>query len=140
MLQKTDTAWFQKDGYFYWYNEGALLEFSEQMAELSQAEQERYWRSVRWIDGAQALDLLMVRLVYWLAVLGLWSLGRQFTGGVENVLFFLPLGWIAVIMLTEMQSRYRYPAMPAFFFLAALGVCALCQYAGRWRKNNKNLD
>lgn len=47
MLQKTDAAWFQRDGYFYWYHEGALLEFSQQMAELSEAEQEQYWRAVR---------------------------------------------------------------------------------------------
>lgn len=140
MLQKTDTAWFQRDGYFYWYHEGALLEFSQQMAKLSETEQAQYWRTVRWIDGAQALDLLVVRLVYWLAVLGLWTAGRRFTGDVENVLFFLPLGWTAVIMLTEMQSRYRYPAMPAFFFLAALGLCALCQYAGKRRNGNKILD
>lgn len=140
MLQKTDAAWFQRDGYFYWYHEGTLLEFSQQMAELSEAEQEQYWRAVRWIDGAQALDLLVVRLAYWLAVLGLWTVGRRFTGDVENVLFFLPLGWTAVIMLTEMQSRYRYPAMPAFFFLAALGFCALGQYAGKLRNWHKNLD
>ena len=117
-----------------------MLEFSQQMAELSETEQAQYWRTVRWIDGAQALDLLVVRLVYWLAVLGLWTAGRRFTGDVENVLFFLPLGWTAVIMLTEMQSRYRYPAMPDFFFLAALGLCALCQYAGKRRNGHKILD
>lgn len=140
MLQKTDAAWFQRDGYFYWYHEGALLEFSAQMATLSEAEQQQYWRAVRWIDGAQALDVVVVRLVYWLAVLGLLTGGRRFTGSGEQVLLFLPLGWIAVIMLTEMQSRYRYPAMPAFFFLAALGACALGQYGRAWRKQRRILD
>lgn len=140
MLQKTDAAWFQRDGYFYWYQEGALLEYSTRMATLSEAEQRQYWRAVRWVDGAQALDVVVVRLVYWLAVLGLWTGGRRFTAAGEQVLLFLPLGWIAVIMLTEMQSRYRYPAMPAFFFLAALGVCALGRYILAWRRQRGILD
>lgn len=128
MLQKTNDAWFERDGYFYWYNEGALFAYSEQESTLSQAEQQAYWRTVSWIDGAQALDIIVVRLMYWLAVLGLCT-NRRFTGGIENVLFFIPLGWTAVIMLTEMQSRYRYPAMPVFFFFAALGLYTLWQWS-----------
>lgn len=130
MLHKTNAAWFARDGYFYWYNEGALEAFSLHMAELNETEQQQYWQAVHWIDGAQALDIIFVRLVYWLAVVGLLT-NRRFTGTIENVLFFIPLGWIAVIMLTEMQSRYRYPAMPVFFLLAALGLCALWQWLGK---------
>ncbi len=130
MLQKTDTAWFQRDGYFYWYREGALLEYSqqEQNGTLTEEQKQQYWQAVDWIQGAQTLDIIFVRVVYWLAVIGLLC-GSFFKGDIENVLFFVPLGWIAVIMLTEMQSRYRYPAMPAFFLLAALGVCTLWQWS-----------
>lgn len=141
MLHKTNVAWFARDGYFYWYNEGALQEFSLRMAELNEGEQQQYWQTVRWIDGAQALDIIFVRLVYWLAVAGLLA-SRRFSGTIENVLFFIPLGWVAVIMLTEMQSRYRYPAMPVFFLLAALGLCALWQWLekkqGRHGKLKRN--
>lgn len=111
------------------------------MAELNEGEQQQYWQTVRWIDGAQALDIIFVRLVYWLAVAGLLA-SRRFSGTIENVLFFIPLGWVAVIMLTEMQSRYRYPAMPVFFLLAALGLCALWQWLekkqGRHGKLKRN--
>jgi len=135
MLQKTDTAWFGRDGYFYWYQEGALLRYSQQEQEssLTDADRQQYQRTAAWVTGAQTLDTCMVHLLYWLAIAGLMA-NRRFTGEIGNILPFIPMGWIAVILLTEMQSRYRYPAMPIFCYLAAVGVCALQRWLAQRRK------
>jgi hypothetical protein len=39
-----------------------------------------------------------------------------------------------------MQSRYRYPAMPVFFCLAAFGIYALWQWGRKKRGAYGNLE
>jgi hypothetical protein len=92
-----------------------------------------------WINGIAYTDMLVVHLFYWFALIGLWYNRKQFQTNSFGILTFLALGWICVILLGEMQPRYRYPAMPVYISLAAVGLYQCYSFLGSIIKNYKEL-
>ena len=79
---------------------------------------------------------LFLRIIYLLAVAGALLKPKRLRADLLPVFMYIAQGWALVIMLTEEQSRYRYPAMPAFFMLAAVGLAGCWKIAKAARGKN----
>jgi len=129
IAKKTNTAWFGKDSYYNWYTDAQRAEYVRLKEEgLSTDEINRDQELLINIkSGIEHLDTFFVHFIYLFSIFGLFMHKKWSASDSSNIMLFIALGWIAVIMLTEVQSRYRYPAMPAFSILAGIGIYVLCQ-------------
>ena len=121
--EKTDTAWFGNDLYFYFFIEDELDIFATERQTRLEAEELAFMaRRIEFTDGMQAVDNLFLLIVYLLSAAGMVIRIKK----KENEAFILsalvPLGWMLFIMISEVQSRYRFPAMPFYMLLASTGV------------------
>ena len=101
--------WMLPDESFYWATDGAcpvsLAPPSEQDIAVS-----------KWLVGAQLLDFYYVAVLYAFAWIG--GLVRKRSNAGELALWVL-LGWMGAHVLLEVQTRYRYLAMPLLMMFAA---------------------
>ena len=124
--EKTDVAWFGNDLYFYFFIEDELDIFATERQTRLEAEELTFMaRRIEFTDGMQAVDNLFLLAVYLLSAAGMIIRIKR----KENEAFILsalvPLGWMLFIMISEVQSRYRFPAIPFYMVLAATGVFEL---------------
>ena len=128
--KKTYLTWFTSDSYFSWFYDDQKQKYkeSENNGTLTEAEQTERENIENWISGVYHLDIIFTHIVYWFSIIGIWLNRKKFPTNAYGVLTFIPMGWICVIMLTERQARYRYPAMPSFMALAALGIYGVYIY------------
>ena len=141
-FDKTHTAWFTPDSYItYWFIDGHIMEFNAAIADGTITDEKRnaFHTLGSWINGIAYTDMLVVHLFYWFALIGLWCNRKQFQMNSFGILTFLALGWICVILLGEMQPRYRYPAMSVYISLAAVGLYQCYSFLASTIKNCKEL-
>jgi len=120
IIDKTDYMWFQGDTYLSWYVKGKI-------AQLSETENEDNNNTIQQINnmlGASIrLDLVFTHLIYLFSLIALILYKNE-----DNELILLIitiLGWVTIHFFIEVQSRYRYPAMPEFTILASFGMYKL---------------
>lgn len=137
MIDKVARTWFAADNIFHFYFEAYEQDYMAKNNAnlLTQAEINTYLEKQQTKIGLYQLDTAYLQLLYLFMLLGLWKQRKQFPINHLGILFFIPLGWTAVIMLTEMQGRYRYPAMITIFCFAAIGMTALFQ---TWHSSRSN--
>lgn len=130
MKNKTRFVWFQMDNIFYFYPIGqdleldAVLEKAQDPAVKDMLTQERMKLDV-FVMLMGVLDTVFVNFIWFLVLIGLVVLVQMDRLEVFHLMLWLPAGWMAFILISEAQSRYRYPAMPALMLLAGLGAAAL---------------
>ena len=130
-FDKTHIAWFTPDSYItYWFIDGHIMEYNDAVANgtITEEKSSAFWELGSWMNGVAYVDMLVVHLYYWLAAIGLWCNRKKFQLNSFGILTFIALGWICVILLGEMQPRYRYPAMPTFVALASVGIYQIYSY------------
>lgn len=127
---KTRSAWFDTDGYFYFYPLGrdtqldASIKTAQDPAQAALLEQERT-KLDETVALLGQLDTIFVYLIWALVLIGLFFLRRTDHAEIYHLMLWLPAGWMAFICISELQSRYRYPAMPSLMMLAGVGTAAL---------------
>ena len=106
------------------------MEYNDAVANgiITEEKSSAFWELGSWMNGIAYVDMLVVHLYYWLAAIGLWCNRKTFQLNSFGILTFIALGWICVILLGEMQPRYRYPAMPTFVALASVGIYQIYSY------------
>ena len=125
LVDKTHTAWFTPDSYIVcWYRDAESIIFSKIINEgLLTYELALHMNKESFaIYEAAHLDMLYVQWIYLFGAIGLFIKRKIPINSSINILLFISIGWIIYIALTEMQTRYRYIAMPAFFMLSAVGI------------------
>ena len=132
------TTWFTSDSFITtWFRNAQDIEIVK--GDLSESELKKYNKEFTWITGIAYVDKCFVHFIYLMAIIGVWRNKKAVPVNGYGILTFIPLGWFCVILLSEMQTRYRYPAMPAFIALAALGiyeVYKLCKtHKWKFRRN-----
>lgn len=68
------------------------------------------------------MDFLFVGCIYLFALIGALSMRRRHDAPLYELCLWICLGWIGVHQFIEIQSRYRYYAMPYLILLAAMGA------------------
>ena len=138
MVYKVWHTFFAPDEYFVWFyagQEAKCIEDAKQGLDDTQDRAEySYLKDL--MTNAGLLDQLFLRIIYLLAVAGALLKPKRLRADLLPVFMYIALGWALVIMLTEEQSRYRYPAMPAFFMLAAVGLAGCWKIAKAARGKN----
>ena len=80
-----------------------------------------YYQKQRSIgDGFSLLDFFYVAAIYLFAFIGV-LFGRN-THSLDLLLILIILGWAAVHLLIEVQTRYRFLAMPLLCIFAGRGI------------------
>lgn len=82
------------------------------------------------------LDTVFIAMVYFMSFIALifWK-NEESNFNVFILIIWLVMGWVSVHFFIEVQSRYRYPAMPAFMFLAACGIWLVYNKAKMFRES-----
>jgi len=122
---KTHTAWFKLDSYIAgWYRNAQSDDYARKKNEGSLTRELILLINKEGfaIYEAAHVDMLYIQWIYLFAAIGLMIKRKIPLKSSVNILLFVSIGWIIFIALTEMQTRYRYIAMPAFFMLSAIGI------------------
>lgn len=127
MMKKTQMVWFGSDNYDYFYTDGIsahydryLQSFTDQ--EILSAIQKKRDAAYSCLWNVSGANRLFIYCIWILAVIGILAL--LFKHGESNLMYlamYIPLGWMAFIMISEMQSRYRYQSMTIIILLAGYG-------------------
>lgn len=127
MMKKTQMVWFGSDNYDYFYTDGVsahygryLQSFTDQ--EILSAIQKKRDAAYSCLWNVSGANRLFIYCIWILAVIGILAL--LFKHGESNLMYlamYIPLGWMAFIMISEMQSRYRYQSMTIIILLAGYG-------------------
>lgn len=131
MLEKNQKAWFGADNYFNFYQFGIrdkLAEMIENTTDsvLKTQYEEELQSTIYFMADVMITDNVFVILIWGLALIGIVRILFRFdAGNVIYLLMYIPLGWMAFIMITELQTRYRYLSMPILILLAGFGVEAM---------------
>ena len=138
LVKKFDYTWFAEDGYFWWYRAGQTAQLQEHLKEYPNDQYAKHQldKLSKICSAASNVDVLFLHGCYFLAVIGLICklCRKKFT---ELDLFvIIMLGWMTIYLFIEVQSRYRYSAMPALMVIAAYG--ASCGFTQIRRLINKN--
>lgn len=124
MIEKTNNLWFAGDTYLSWYTKGIVAKGESDIeagnvytreAELNETMKGLLGVFIR-------LDTLFLRVVYIFSAVALLLRKRNSLSDGMDLLWIVIMGWVAFFLFTEMQPRYRYPAMPAFMCFAAHGM------------------
>lgn len=134
MLDFFDTkllrTWMVKDTAFSWPLFGLLAQFQAEAASIDSPLRDQMWDRVRQVMHAyQLLDFFYVAMLFLFALIGILMRRR----GPSDLLVWTLLGWMGVLLLTEIQTRYRYPAMPIICSFAGIGIFVLFSSLGRIR-------
>lgn len=131
MLQKTKLTWFSGDLYFYFYLDGVDAKYNEQISRLkdealvSQIQtQQAQAHSI--LYNINTVDDIFVYIMWILAVIGIcFALLRFDNSHLVYFVLYIPLGWMLFIMISEMQSRYRYQGFMVIVLLAGYGLVSI---------------
>ena len=120
-MNKEDRVWFTNDSIFYWSTAGKLDAIAEDEIITDEEQEVSDWLH-NMASLAGKIDLIFIHIIYLLSAIGILFRKRENLEDVINIAVIATLGWIAVFMFTEVQSRYRCHAMPMFMVLASLGL------------------
>ncbi len=119
---KIRCLWMYKDTAFGWSIfglEDRILAEREEGID-SPVREDFYTRRVFIQKAYNLLDFFYVAALYLFSFLGvLLTRGKK---SAFLLLLLVPLGWMAIHLLSEVQTRYRYFAMPFFCMFAAMGI------------------
>ena len=126
LAAKTFTTWVRTDNLFLFYEQGIEAGVH--------AGTPRAQTALAWAKALQHWDALFTAFLYAAAGIGvLCTLRQKPMNTCLRLLIWAILGWMAVHMLSEVQPRYRYYAMPMLSVFAGIGLAYLWQ--GRvWMK------
>jgi len=122
MAEKTIYMWGGVDGYFNWYRQGYNLKYEE----LENEDKLKYQTGNTMVNdvvsGVLWFDTLFLMVVYLFVSISLISTKVWKGGDVSYIMMLIALGWVCLIFFTEVQSRYRYPAMPSLMIIAGFSI------------------
>jgi len=123
---KFQEFWGSHDNMFYW-----SVSRDEHAKEMF----------VYYLSGSKIIGLSMLQLVllYILSVISLISVFKNKDYFKHNLLYICLSGYIAIHILAEIQTRYRYSIMPILFIIAGHGMAGIVE-KGLDAKKNINLD
>lgn len=130
LLNKIYYTWMSGDNHFWFYFEGQENNFNEmiQSGQITAQQQNEYNKMQAYEVGLSNLDIIYVQLLYWLSMVGIFKNRKCLPTSASGILTFVALGWICFLIISEVQSRYRYFAIPSFTVLAAIGIYVIRQY------------
>lgn len=131
---KTHKAWFTQDSYIRtWFRDAQNNEYNKLKDEqlLTDEMENKQQEETLVISGIAHLDTLFIQWLYIFAIAGILLKRRISTDSILNVFLLVAIGWILFIAFTEMQTRYRYSAMPSFVILGAIGVVEVYKHSKR---------
>jgi hypothetical protein len=120
--EKTEIVWIFKDSAVQWsfFGDYRRLE-SEKVRGIESELRDAYYQKQRTIgDAFSLLDFFYVAAIYLFAFIGV-LLGRN-ARPFDLLLILIILGWAAVHLLIEVQTRYRFLAMPFLCIFAGRGI------------------
>lgn len=118
---KIEIVWIFKDTAVHWafFGDQKLQENEESQGIISELRDAYYYKQ-RNVDNAfSLLDFFYVAAIYLFAFIGV-LLGRN-TQSLDLFLILIILGWASVHLLIEVQTRYRFLAMPFLCIFAGMG-------------------
>lgn len=130
-LDKTKLAWFGGDNYFYFYMDGANAWYQKQYEQLQDEQmllqkQEEQMFASGILSQISIVNDMFVYGIWGLAFIGLLAVLRNCQEGhIVYCMMYLPLGWMLFIMISEMQSRYRYQGFLIVVLLAGYGMVSI---------------
>lgn len=130
-VRKTKLAWFGPDNYDYFYMDGILQRYSSCAEGITSRDAMNRIRkrqdtvcSMLW--NVSNANQLFIYCIWILAVIGILALlKKQEEENIAYLLLYIPLGWMAFIMISEMQSRYRYQGMTIIILMAGYGAVTI---------------
>jgi len=124
-------AWMVKDNSFSWATTGLSAQAGEEQAAGAESavRDEQLALLDRFLTAYKLMDFFYVAAVFLFAWIGVF-LRRRKSGGSDLILWIV-LGWMGVHLLIEIQTRYRYLAMPFLMIFAAMGLMRLFGALGR---------
>lgn len=130
-VRKTKLVWFGADNYDYFYMDGILKRYKSCEEEMTSKDvinalhrRQEEVCSILW--NVSNANRLFIYCVWILAVIGIFTLlKKREEGNAVYLLLYIPLGWMAFIMISEMQSRYRYQGMTVIILMAGYGAAAI---------------
>lgn len=127
---KTEYTWFEGDSYIGWYLKGKIAEYADIGDEIKRSEMQAL------LGMLIRLDTVFIAMVYFMSFIALifWK-NEESNFNVFILIIWLVMEWVSVHFFIEVQSRYRYPAMPAFMFLAACGIWLVYNKAKMFRES-----
>lgn len=133
MWRKTDIAWFDGDGYYSFYFEAKSMQLSEEISKAESLgldqEAEEIYKQLLEINNRSTLlsrfDALYIYAIWVFALIGLIALIRTPETTILDLTTWLPVGWMAFIIISEMQARYRYQSMPFVIMLSGFGISSI---------------
>lgn len=121
-------TWIVKDTAFGWPLYGIWDQIQTEAESIdSPLRNQMRDRINRVTQAYQLLDFFYVAMLLLFALIGILMRSR----GPSDLFVWTLLGWIGVLLLTEIQTRYRYPAMPIICMFAGVGIFGLCSALGR---------
>lgn len=126
MIEKTDNVWFKTDNYFGFHIDGKQQRInntdSSAVPSVHMFYKEKWEQYQSLMNEICTVDNLFVYGMWMLALAGLFYVLFTAISSILNLLIYIPLGWMLFIMISEAQSRYRYPAMSIIILLAGCGL------------------
>jgi hypothetical protein len=117
--------WLEKDDVFGWVAVGIAPTSALRGGEAS---------LLSWMAAGNLLDFFYVAVVYLFSWIGVLLRKR---GTAFDLIVWVLLGWIGAHLLIEIQTRYRYLAMPLLFILAGYALVRLLKPIHR--RSNKRM-
>lgn len=150
LIQKNQAAWFGTDNYYWFFEGGIRNEISEKIETVSdpvlKSEYEGQAEKLKYsISDMSVVNSFFVFTIWFFAIIGIVKILNEYKDdNIMYMMMYIPLGWMAFIMLTEMQPRYRYQGMTIIILAAGFGIetvrkCLMKGYHKLWQSlNNKN--
>lgn len=129
-MNKQDTIWFESDSWFYWATGGKTAEYQEKESNgtITEEELDNFTSFKNTKNAWTRIDFMYIHILYALAAAALIFRKKDRIDDVINIAVIAILGWIAVFLLTEVQTRYRCYAMPMFMILSSIGIIGIKHY------------
>jgi len=132
MIRKTERAWFDTDNYFFSaYQGGKQTELAEKIEAATdpvlKISYEKQLNDLKYnLTDIYVTDVVFIYSIWLLAIAGMFVIAFQYQQNhILYLLMYIPLGWMAFIMITEMQPRYRYQGMTVVILMAGFGLQAI---------------
>jgi len=112
--------WFDLDNYFYFGTQGKIETLQNQnKGDINSGD----INVIQNLSNTFSItDLVFINCMYVFMMVALIFRKRNNFLLIENIFVIITFGWIIIFLLTEIQSRYRYYAMPFIISLASIGI------------------
>lgn len=128
LITKTEKTWFGEDNYFSFYRIGYQNELCDNIGKtIDPTLRTMYERKLNdfkyFIADLNVTNVVFVNIMWLLAIVGMISFLYSYKdSNILYLLMYIPLGWMAFIMIAEYQPRYRYQGMSVIILLAGYGA------------------